>query len=174
MMKYPVFSRRRGGFTLIELAAVVVILGIAVTMFVLRMDGVTPSARLRAASRLVGSTVELALSNAVMKGESRSVVYDARLGVIGIEGETQPDSWEPETLFERRLPRGVEITLVEGLSMSHDRAVMAVSPSGRTVPHAVHLRSEAGEMTVHVYGITGKVKYYEGDVALEEFTKESE
>lgn len=174
MMKYPVFSRKRGGFTLIELAAVAVILGIAVTMFVLKMDGVTSSARLRAASRIVGSTIELALSNAVMKGKPRLVVYDARLGVIFIKGETKPDSWEPEILLERKLPKGVEITRVEGLFTSHDMSSVTVSQSGRTVPHAVYLHNDAGDMTVHVYGITGKVKYYEGDVSLAEFTKKSD
>ena len=40
-------------------------------------------------------------------------------------------------------------------------------------PHAAHLTNSAGEMTVEVYGLTGKIKYHSGKVDLRKFTKES-
>ena len=163
--------RNREGFTLIELAAVVTILGIAMVVFVMKADSMSPGARLRAASRVVGSTVELAISDAAMKREQRFVVYRPGSGEVSIEREGEvPD--ENEVLMERSLPRDVQITDVEGLDTGEERTVLVVSASGRTAPHAVHLRNPAGEMTVEVYGLTGKMRYHVGHVALREFKRE--
>ena len=41
-------------------------------------------------------------------------------------------------------------------------------------PHAAHLANSAGEMTVEIYGLTGKVRYHNKRVGLREFTKEAE
>ena len=72
------------------------------------------------------------------------------------------------------LPRGVEITEVEGAETADGRAVVTVAFLGRMVPHAAHLTSGVGEMTVEVYGLTGKVRYHKKRVELRKFTKETE
>ncbi len=167
-------TRNKRPFTLIELAAVAVIMGIAITMFIVKADGVTPSARLSAAARLVGNSVELALSDAVMKREQRSVVYDLRERTVRIEKKSDRNPEEAIVLAEHSLPGGVEIAEIEGAETEDGRAVITVSSFGRTTPHAVHLSSSAGEMTVEVYGITGKVRYHYERVGLIKFTKEAE
>ncbi len=167
-------TRNRQSFTLIELAAVAVIMGIAVTMFVVKADGVTSSARLGAAARLVGSSVELAMSDAVMKREQRLVVYDLREGTVRVEKRSARNPEETVVLAEHHLPVGVEITEVEGGETKDGVAVIPISSSGRMAPRAVHLSSSAGEMTVEIYGLTGKIKYYNERVGLREFTKEAE
>ncbi len=164
----------RQSFTLIELAVVAAIIGIAVTMFIVRVDNVIPSARLGAAARLVGSSVELALSDAVMKREQRLVVYDLPGNTVRIEKKSEQDPAETIVLAERHLPVGVEIAEVEGSETEDGRAVILVSSSGRMAPHAAHLSNSAGEMTVEVYGLTGKIRYHSKRVQLREFTKEAE
>ena len=161
-------------FTLIELAAVAAIIGIAVTMFIVRVDNVIPSARLSAAARLVGSSVELALSDAIMKGEQRSVVYDLRGRAVRIEKKSDRNPEESIVLAEHNLPAGVEIAEIEGAETEDGSAVIAVSSFGRMTPHAAHLSSTAGEMTVEIYGITGRVRYHNERVSLREFTKDAE
>lgn len=161
-------------FTLIELAAIAAIMGIAVTMFILKVDNVIPSARLSAAARLVGSSVELALSDAVMKGEQRSVVYDLQKRTVRIEKQSDRNPEESIVLAEHNLPGGVEIVEVEGGETKDGMSVVLVSSSGRMAPHAAHLASSAGEMTVEIYGLTGKVRYHSERVPLREFTKEEE
>ncbi len=162
-------------FTLIELAAVVAILGIAVTMFVMKVDNVMPRTRLRAAARLVGSTVELAASDAVMKGGERAVLYDQKLATITVRTGTDLFGEEEEqgTLIRKSLPPGVELLEVEGVHSEQDRALVVISPSGRMSPHAVHLRNSAGRMTVEIYGVTGKVRYHNEEVRLRQFTRET-
>ncbi len=167
-------ARNRHPFTLIELAAVAVIMGIAITMFIVKADALTPSARLSAAARLVGSSVELALSDAVMKREQRSVVYDLRERTVRIEKKSDRNPEEAIVLAEYKLPAGVEIAEIEGAETEDGSAVITVSSFGRMTPHAAHLTSSAGEMTVEIYGLTGKVRYHNKRVGLREFTKEAE
>jgi hypothetical protein len=62
---------------------------------------------------------------------------------------------------------------VEGVDTELDMSIVVVSPSGRMAPHAVHLRNPAGEMTVEVYGITGRVRYHDEKVLLRQFVRES-
>ena len=76
-------------------------------------------------------------------------------------------------ILRRSLPLGVEIVNVEGLWAEQDVAVVVVTPSGRMAPHAVHIRSSAGEMTIEVYGITGRIRYHQGNVLLRDFVRES-
>ncbi len=170
MKKIP----NRQSFTLIELAAVAAIMGIAITMFIVKVDGVTSSTRLGAGARMVGSSVELALSDAVMKGERRLVVYNLKGRTMRIEKVSDLNPEETVVLAEYNLPRGVEVAEVEGIETVDGKAVVAVASSGRMVPHAAHLKNDAGEMTVEVYGLTGKIRYHKKRVELRKFTKESE
>ncbi len=157
---------RSDGFALIELAAVVAIIGLVMTMFIIKLDGIVPSAKLRAASRSVGGSVELALSDAVMKGSVRAIVYDME------EDAVRVTSADGVVLSEQRLPSGIEIDNVEGIDAEKGKAVLSVFPSGIVAPHCVRLRGPYGVMTVEVYGLTGSVRYHEGDVKLREFTRE--
>ena len=161
-------------FTLIELAAVAAIMGIAVTMFITRADGITSSTRLGAGARMVGSSIELALSDAVMKGERRLVVYNLKGRTMRVEKVSEEDPEETVILAEYNLPRGVEVAEVEGVETVDGRVVVTVASSGRMVPHAAHLKNSAGEMTVEVYGLTGKIRYHKKRVELRKFTKEAE
>jgi type II secretory pathway pseudopilin PulG len=166
-------KRKKQSFTLIELAAVAVIMGIAITMFIVKVDGVTSSTRLGAGARLVGSSIELALSDAVMKREPRSLVYNLKGRTMRVEKVSDLNPEEPVILAEYNLPRGVEIIEVEGAETVDGKAAVTVASSGRMVPHAAHLKSGAGEMTVEVYGLTGKIRYHKKRVELRKFTKET-
>jgi hypothetical protein len=144
-------------------------------MFVVKVDNVMPGTRLRTAARLVGGCLELALSDAVMKGGERVVLYDQKLATITVRTGTDLFGEEEEqgTLMKKALPPGVELLEVEGVRSEQDRALVIISPSGRTSPHAVHLRNSAGRMTVEVYGVTGRIRYHDKEVRLRKFTRES-
>ena len=103
---------RRRGFTLIEIAAVVAILGIAVTMFITRVDNVMPGTRLRTAARMVGDHVELATSDAVMNGSERMIAYYMGSGTLALQttrGIFLETAEERGEILRRNLPLGVEI-----------------------------------------------------------------
>src|SRR5689334_23994333 len=61
--------RRRSGFTLVELVAVVVIVGLIATVTVTRLDFLVPKYRLRGAAREVGSTLGLGKAHAASNGK---------------------------------------------------------------------------------------------------------
>ncbi len=171
--KTKVSSKNKHCFTLIELAAVAVILGIAVTMFITRIDNMVPAARLSSAARYLGSSVELALSDAVMKGRTRYVLYDREAGTVSI-GKEGDDPSRLEIITSKRLPSGVEIVDIQGLDEKEGKAVAVITSSGRTVPHAVYLRHGENGMTVEVFGITGRIKYHRGRAELTEFATATE
>jgi prepilin-type N-terminal cleavage/methylation domain-containing protein len=68
--------RARGGFTLLELLAVVALLGLVLFFVIPNLDGLTPRARLRATARRIGSTMELAQGEAISSGKQFTMAYD--------------------------------------------------------------------------------------------------
>jgi prepilin-type N-terminal cleavage/methylation domain-containing protein len=77
-------NARRGAFTLIEILAVVVILGLLVSLF-LPAIGAGGSRSLRKQGDRVASTLELARQRAVMTGKPHRVVLDLAGGAFAIE-----------------------------------------------------------------------------------------
>jgi len=77
-------NARRGAFTLIEILAVVVILGLLVSLF-LPAIGAGGSRSLRKQGDRVASTLELARQRAVMTGKPHRVVLDLEGGAFAIE-----------------------------------------------------------------------------------------
>ena len=78
---------RRGrtrGFTLLELLAVVALLGIVLFFVVPKLDNITPGARLKAAARKIGSTMELAQGQAIATGKEHVLAYDVTKGTLWI------------------------------------------------------------------------------------------
>ncbi len=75
---------RTRGFTLLELLAVVALLGIVLFFVVPKLDNVTPGSRLKAAARKVGSTMELAQGQAIATGKEHVLAYDLSKGTLWI------------------------------------------------------------------------------------------
>jgi len=67
---------RRGGFTLVELIAVMTIMAILVLAVVPSLDGLVPKYRLRAGARNVAANIEHAQSEAIGKRREFAVGYD--------------------------------------------------------------------------------------------------
>jgi prepilin-type N-terminal cleavage/methylation domain-containing protein len=72
--------RRSGGFTLVELLAVVIILGIIVMLAATRLDFLVPKYRLRAAIREVASVMKLAKARAAATGKEVYLEMDLSSG----------------------------------------------------------------------------------------------
>lgn len=69
-------SGRRRGFTLLELLAVVALLGIILFFVVPNVDAMTPGARLKSTARKIASTMELAQGEAIASQKEFTVAYD--------------------------------------------------------------------------------------------------
>ena len=123
-MKTPIFRVRiePNGFTLVELAAVVVIIGLVAAVTVVRLDVVLPGQRLRAAATALVGAAELARSEARLKQGTVSLEYELdnhRWALIapGPHEEDEDERDEKarsklEEVFSGELPKNVEIAHV--------------------------------------------------------------
>ena len=168
--RIPRSLRRRSGFTLVELVAVVTLLGLMLTFVTLRLDGLTASSRLRASAREVGAVVGCAFSEAVSSGSTRSLCFDIERGEIWVGRDLETPREEGEDL--RRLYDDVKFRDVQvGERVYEEPGVlsMEISPLGIGSDALVHLRSETGaEMTVEIRPLTGTVRFHEGYLEYEE------
>ncbi|MHC5036543.1 MAG: prepilin-type N-terminal cleavage/methylation domain-containing protein [Planctomycetota bacterium] len=162
--------KQPGGFTLVELVAVVVILGLMLTFVTLRLDGLTATSRLRASAREVGALIGVAFSSAVSSGSTRSLCFDMETGEYWVGRRLDAPREEAESL--QTLYEDVEIRDIQiGQQLYEERGVlsMEISPLGIGTDALIHLRSETGEeMTLEVRPLTGTVRFHEGYVEYEE------
>jgi prepilin-type N-terminal cleavage/methylation domain-containing protein len=76
--------QRARGFTLLELLAVMALLGLLLFVIVPNIDNMTPAARLKAAARRIGTTMELAQGESIAAGKEFTLAYDLSKGAYWI------------------------------------------------------------------------------------------
>ncbi len=90
-------ATRRSGFTLIELMAVMGIMGILLLAVVPAVDNMVPAYRVRAAARTIASTIELGQSETVAQRKEFVLVYDLGQNTYEILlPPTDPDAEQDE------------------------------------------------------------------------------
>src|SRR6478672_5841819 len=75
---------REAGFTLLELLAVVALLGLVLFFVLPNLDNLTPRARLKSAARRIGTTMELAQGEAISSGKEFVLAYDLSKGTYWV------------------------------------------------------------------------------------------
>ena len=194
----PTFRRtaaRSGGYTLIEMSVVLIIIGILLLFTVGRIDNLLPRYRVRSAVRELASEIRLARASAMSTGMPHYLQYDEpnrTYWILAPEKVKQAgDEEEPadtaENAFkdseykwvrtmERSLPEGVKF---EKILWNADQAaeVMPVTiectPYGSIRRHTIWITGDedASKFTIAVSPVTGFVDLKEGHVepvALEE------
>lgn len=155
------------GFTLVELALVVLLVGLfsafAVPMFGNIGDGgLTPSAR-----RLAG-TVKYLYNEAALSGRPHRLVFDLKRGTFSAlrhdrDGELVPvaGSFREQRLLGATRFRDLQVA---GRGSFRSGEVTAdFLPAGWVDELVIHLAGERGrEMTLHVEPFTGATEVYEG------------
>lgn len=166
--------RKRSGFTLIELIAVVAIMGMLVALAALRLEYLIPKYRLRGAAREVATVLKLAKSRAAADGKDVFVQVDlpegkywilAEFPVLDDDGRPKEGEFELQRVFQRGLPDGVQfVDLVMGKDRKIDagRAIVRMSPFGSSPHVIVNLRGD-GEVpfALRLNGLTGVITFHE-------------
>lgn len=186
MIPRPV-QARRGGYTLIEMAVVLVILGIILLTFIGRIDYLLPKYRVRAAVRELAATLKFARSQAMATGMPHYVQYDIekrQYWVLAPEPKGDPEDYleledSTENAFkefqytwmrtmERTLPDEV---IFEKIVWSADQEAQSpvtveVTPYGSIKRHTVMItgKEDGAKFTLSTNQVTGFVTIADGHV----------
>ena len=167
----------RGGFTLIELMVVIILMGIAFTYGLDRIDNLVPSSRLQMAARNIGNTMSRMHELAVFSGRSHFLDYDLdseryRLRRLASSAERADGSEDYVESQWFELPKGISIEKVlfsENDDTTSGQVFVEFTANGGVVGHIVHLDAEEilddvqGSFSVELNPITGLVSYEVGE-----------
>ncbi len=174
---------RESGFTLVEILAVITIIGIALMTAFMSLENLTPKHRLRSESRKVGSVIRRARNHAIRKGTFVEISYETEQDRILLFPARQSDylkktddrrsfddeedtKQDREPLYSYNLP--TYINLKDAVVQSDDRfreegGKLLVGPQGFVRPHVVYLTGEEEQkMTVLPNPLTGSIRYRYG------------
>ncbi len=177
---------RRGGYTLMELLAVIGILSLMMLVAISRIDFLIPKYRVRAAGRELGAYLKHIKTRAVAEGKPLIVCYDCpgrkywvlaplpippeeleMMGLLPTE-EGLPPGPPPIRYSEAlvtELPDDVYIHDVAiGSQVGGGLVTVEITPFGSTRTHYIHLANEdrSRQTTVKFNGLTGNVTFYDG------------
>jgi prepilin-type N-terminal cleavage/methylation domain-containing protein len=166
-----------GGFTLIELMLVVVIIGIMVGLAVTRLDLLVPKYRLRAAAREVASVLKQGKARAAAQGKDVYFEVDLAQGRFWLlapfpkpeeAGDTRPVESRPlqyEPVFVRQLPDGVhfvDVILGDKEKFTSGRARVRLSAFGASSHVILNLvNTDDVVIAVRMNGFTGLLQYFD-------------
>lgn len=158
---------RRCGFTLVELAVVVVIVGLVTALVFARIESAIPSGRLRstaaeivAAARFARTATRLRRTEVLLEYDLDRDVWAVSTVIVGEDEEqVPPGGLEPEVLLSGALPRGIRIAAVhyseDGLA-EDGIVTCSMRPSGAVGEHMVVLEDDSGAVAgVFVPALTG-------------------
>ena len=160
-------SRESGGFTLIELAVVLVILSITAMLVMPRLFP-GDDAALRSSARTLASTIRYLQDRAIATRSNFNLKFQFPDGTIAVN--TVSDTGEEGAagegaLRDRLLADGVsveDVILTTLGRVNEGEVIVRVGMAGLQELLTVHLKSRSGTYTVIAYPVSGKVRIEEG------------
>ena len=151
---------RERGFTLIEMMAVLFLLGILLAISPLALDSLIPERELEKEASKLGTTVDLLHTQAAVDRTRYAMHIDTekhrwaiqaptlvteeavRDGEESIEKLVLDDTLDPEELDWHTLPKGMTLELYEGSNrIRRGRYMIIYRPDGTVDPHSIVLES---------------------------------
>ncbi|MBI1911421.1 MAG: type II secretion system protein [Deltaproteobacteria bacterium] len=161
----PVAPQKQNGFTLIELIAVLAVIGIILALVFPRITGFDEHNLKSDSERISSLLIYLNEASATKKVYYRvwfdldSDRLDIEVSKTGLEYEP-----EPETTFRIIRPKSdLEDIVTPGLGrVTTGKAALVFGPLGASEPVAIHLKADEKKLTVSFNPYTGKAAVLEG------------
>lgn len=189
----PTESQQRtsqGGFSLVELMTVIVILGLTISITALNWQRIMPRSQLNAAVRNLSNVLQSTRSEAITRNQEYRVIYDldeqrywvetpfkkgGGLALERIPGEDDPEDKGARVIDSlTRLETGVVITQVtiDDETYGDGQVYVRFTPLGSSSAHTIHLHHLSTDRyyTVEVLSLTGLIRFHEGIFEREEAT----
>ena len=169
---YRTGGLRRGGYTLIELAMVVVVVGIMALLIVPKFR---IGADLNASSRRLSGMIRFLGRESLARRQALRLALNLDDGTVTAEGLQDDGAWlalDPLLAEKETLPKGQSFRDVETLrqgKVASGRAFIFFSPEGRTDPVVIHLSAGNAVTTLMVNPLTGRVAIRDGELNGEDF-----
>lgn len=170
-------ATRRSGFSLVEMLAVVVILGLIATVVGVSWRAVLPNEELNSSVRALAATLQSARSEAIARNGEYRIQYDLDEGryrtVTPFKSGGGRAAREEERLALPwvALPGSVRFHKLVVDGIEHVRGIVFVrfDPLGAASGHTITLVQSPDDMyfTVDVQSLTGLIEYHEGQFVRE-------
>jgi len=172
----------RGGFSLAELLAVVVVIGLIAGIVSISFVSTLPRAELNSTVHDIAAAVKGAHSDSIARNSEFRIYYDIEANSYEIRSPFQlggalAQREEDRQLIRRvLLPKSVSISRVtiDGIEYTEGRVFVAFSPLGSATGHTINLVQQPAEAvtTIEVLPLTGLVRFHYSDfqreIALED------
>jgi len=175
--------RRAAGFTIIEVAVVLLILSLLIGTTASNMQGLLPAAVTEAAAREVLGTIDFARTQAVARGYPYVVLFDLdeqRYTIrtpFDLDGNPVADPTSQTSLAWRSMREGaILVALLDDTGERHERGTwpLVFHPAGDSSDFWAYVGHEASELhlvTVRVLGLTGLATVMQGDIQPQKVTE---
>ena len=162
-------SRRAGGFTLVELILVMIVIFTLATVVAPRFTDFFPSFQVRKSGELLLAWAHKAKSDAALTGARQRLALDLTNRKFWIEVEMRPlkepgkftalsGAWSPETLPGEVMFESIEITPVDASSSSGSLRYIEFRPDGTAGEATVIVANDVGDrQTLRVEAATSKI-----------------
>lgn len=176
-MRRPTLSvegtHRAGGFSLIEMMAVLVLLGIIATVVTVNWNAILPKAELHSAVRQLSSTLSGTRSEAIARSATFQVQYDVDQnryrvvtpfkteggGLAVSDEDRRASDWTP-------LPSSVhfQAITVDGIEYTKGLVFVRFDALGAASGHTIVLEQlpHKNRYSIEVQGLLGLIDYHEG------------
>jgi len=176
----PSTTRRLGGFTLVELMVVIVIIGLIGGVAVTSWASILPEQRFNSAIRNLSEVLYGTRSDAIARNREFRIRYDIDESTYAVRTPFQPGGgfasseedvdhlWIHETDLKEAGIQLLQIT-VDDRTYTDGRVEVYFQPLGASSYHVVQLRQEltGREFTLEVLPLTGEIRMHDGLFARE-------
>lgn len=150
--RFPIPDSRQCGFTLLEMLAVIILIGIATAAVSISVAHGLASARINAAAGELSASLRATRTQAIVKGE-QSV----------FEVDTRSELYRGADKRDVKLPKGLELSVTSAASDQSGGQIARIRffPDGSSTGGRITLRSGQREWHVNVSWLTGAITIFD-------------